>query len=67
MSTSVHGGWRLESEYWREIPGLELLLTARRQPEGMGEKKSRVENTFGGSLGGQGSSALLLSHMQGMK
>ena len=50
VSTRVHGDWELECGDWRASPGGGLLLATRRQPEGMGGRKSANENACGGNL-----------------
>ena len=50
VSSSVDGGWALEGGFWRANLGRGLLLADRRQPEGMGVRKSTTRNARGGNV-----------------
>ena len=60
-------GWEQEFGVWRANPGRGLLLAARRQPVGMGMKKSATGNARGGNLDRHRNKAPLLSDVQGVR
>lgn len=68
MCLQVHTGtgrdWVQEHGDWRANPGRGLLLDVRKQPEGMGVRKSTTRNASGGNLTGRRSKASLLIDMQ---
>ena len=62
---SVYGGCVLKCGVWRADPGRRLLLTVRRQPEGMEVRKSATRNACRGNPDRHRSEAPLLSDLQG--